>query len=145
MVTTNAALGLEPLTESPLTFYLARSTSILYALHGVVLLLASTDLVRYRPLVAALGASNLVFGSIMLGIDVTSGMPWWWTVVEGPTIILAGAALIVLLRHVPVAATGRRQATGADRDVIADRVRAGTTSAATPAGTPAPSPSRETS
>jgi hypothetical protein len=139
MIATNAALGLDPLPALPLTFYLARSTSILYALHGVVLLLASSDLVRYRPLISLLGSSNLVFGTIMLGIDITSNMPWWWTMAEGPLIIAAGVALIVLVRRVPVS----------DFTVRPQRADgpAGTrlTSAATRAGVPAPSPSEETS
>ena len=101
IVSTNAWLGLAPLPDVPLTFYLARSTSILYALHGVVLLQASTDVVRYRPLIVLIGVSNVAFGAVLLGIGATSGMPWWWTMVEGPFVMAAGVAILVLLRHVP--------------------------------------------
>jgi len=105
VVSTNAWLALAPLPNLPLTFYLARSTSLLYAAHGAILLLASTDLVRYRPLIALLGASNLVIGSALLGIDVTSGMPWWWTLAEGPSVIASGVAILVLIRHIAVSDT----------------------------------------
>jgi hypothetical protein len=96
MVATNAWLGLDPLAETPLTFYLARSASALYAVHGAILLLASTDPVRYRTLVLLLGALNIAFGAALLGIDRTAGMPDWWTAAEGPGVFVIGVVLVVL-------------------------------------------------
>jgi hypothetical protein len=107
MVRSNAWLGLAPLAETPLTFYLARSTSALYALHGAILLLAASDPPRYRSLILLLGASNLVFGAVLLGIDLEAGMPAWWTAAEGPGVVLIGAALVLLARRLP-AEGGRR-------------------------------------
>jgi len=101
MVATNAWLGLAPLPEVPLTFYLARSTSALYALHGAILLLASTDPVYYRALIRLLGATTLVLGVVLVGIDRTAGMPAWWTWSEGPWVAVIGTILLALERRLP--------------------------------------------
>jgi len=100
MVSTNAWLGLAPLADTPLTFYLARSTSALYALHGTILLLASTDPPRYRTLIQVLGGGNVAFGAALLGIDTSAGMPSWWTFGEGPFVFVVGVLLLVLSRQV---------------------------------------------
>jgi hypothetical protein len=99
MVETNAWLGLSPLADTPLTSYLARSTSALYAVHGAILFLASTDPVRYRTLILVLGASNLAFGAALIGIDQSAGMPGFWTMAEGPFVFLIGVVLVVLARR----------------------------------------------
>lgn len=101
MIAVNAWLGLAPLPDVPLTYYLARSGSAHYALRGVLYLLASTDLVRYRSLIRLLGWSNIAFGALMIGIDLTAGMPQWWTVLEGPPIVLTGAIVLGLARRIP--------------------------------------------
>jgi hypothetical protein len=36
----------------------------------------------------------------MIVIDVRAGLPWTWTLGEGPFIILAGAAILVLVRRI---------------------------------------------
>jgi hypothetical protein len=43
----------------------------------------------------------VVFGAIMIGVDLHAGMPWWWTVNEGPPVIAVGAVMLYLLRFVP--------------------------------------------
>jgi hypothetical protein len=101
MAATNAWLGLDPLPDSPITYYLARSTSAHYALRGALVWLASTDVVRYRPLIVLIGVTNLLFGVILFWIDLTAGMPWWWTVTEGPAVVTAGIVPLVLVRYVP--------------------------------------------
>jgi hypothetical protein len=101
MAAINAWLGLAPLPDSPITYYLARSTSAHYALRGAIVWLASTDPIRYRALVVLLGVSNLVFGIALLGIGVTAGMPAWWTAIEGPGVVAIGIVLLLLVRHVP--------------------------------------------
>lgn len=101
MAAINDRLGLAPLPDVPLTYYLARSGSAHYALRGILFWLASMDLVRYRTLIVMLAASNVVFGALMLGIDLTSGMPGWWTAVEGPFIVFVGLALLALASRIP--------------------------------------------
>jgi hypothetical protein len=41
---------------------------------------------------------NVVFGLVVLAIDVHAGMPLWWTLGEGPPIALFGAVIGVLAR-----------------------------------------------
>jgi hypothetical protein len=33
---------------------------------------------------------------VLLGVDLAAGMPWWWTVSEGPGGVVFGALLFVL-------------------------------------------------
>jgi hypothetical protein len=101
MVAANLWLGLEPLAETPLVFYLARSTSALYALRGLSYFIAASDPVRYRPLIVFIGASNVAFGLALGAIGVTAGMPPWWTALESPFVIGAGVGILVLVRWVP--------------------------------------------
>jgi hypothetical protein len=101
MVAANLWLGLEPLVETPLVLYLARSTSGLYALRGLSYFLAASDPVRYRPFIVFIGATNVAFGLALGGIGVTAGMPPWWTAVESPFVIGTGVLILALVRWVP--------------------------------------------
>lgn len=98
---TNAWLGLAPLPDVPIVYYLARSASALYALRGLIYFLAATDPIRYRPLIILIGVTNVVFGVTMGGIGATAGMPLWWTGAESPFIVVTGLALLFLVRFVP--------------------------------------------
>ena len=80
---------------TPLTDYLTRSIAALYGFHGVLVLIVSRDVVRYRSIVTFIGVMSIVFGAIMLAVDLHAGMPWWWTAGEGMP--LAGMGLVVLL------------------------------------------------
>ena len=96
MEASHARTGLPPFPEHPLTEYLTRSISLLYGFHGVLLFIVSTNVRRYRPIVRFLGIKNVLFGVFMLALDVWAGMPWWWTINEGPPIAALGVALFVL-------------------------------------------------
>jgi len=89
-------LGLGEFPDSPITVYLARSTSLLYAVHGFLMLYTAIHLRQYLPLAKIFGYLHIVIGLVMLGIDVTTPMPLYWTAVEGIPISLAGAALVWL-------------------------------------------------
>lgn len=47
-------------------------------------------------LVVALGFGNMAFGLSMIAIDISAGMPWWWTLAEGPGIASFGFVLLLL-------------------------------------------------
>jgi hypothetical protein len=98
MAWTHRALGLGELAGTPLTQYLTRSLSGLYAFHGAVLLFLSFDVRRYRPVVRFLGVGNLVFGVFLLGLDLSAGMPSWWALGEGPLVAAFGLLLLWLAR-----------------------------------------------
>jgi len=101
MVATHASLGMGELPRAGIVEYLTRSVSALYALHGGLLLVLSTDVRRYVGVIAYLGAANVPLGVVLLAIDVHAGMPWYWTIAEGPPVTLFGVVLLLLVRSLP--------------------------------------------
>ena len=96
MAASHRWLGLGEFPNSAITVYLARSTSLLYAVHGFLMLYTAIHLRQYLPLAKIFGYLHIVIGLVMLGIDVTTPMPFYWTAVEGIPISLAGAAIVWL-------------------------------------------------
>ncbi len=99
MATLHAWLGLGTFPAQPITIYLARSTSMLYAVHGVLMLVVSFDLQRYWPLVPVFGWLHVVIGLTMFGIDWTTPMPLYWLAGEGIPIAIAGLVIVLLHRQ----------------------------------------------
>jgi hypothetical protein len=93
MAATHESLGLGPFPRSVIVEYLARSIGLLYGLHGVLLLIVARDPARYREIVSYLAFFNISFGLAMLVIDVKSGMPWFWTLGEGPAVAAIGVTI----------------------------------------------------
>jgi len=99
MAWTHRALGLGEFPRAPVVDYLARSIAALYGFHGVLLLVVSSDPVRYRAIVRYLAVMNGLFGAIVAAIDVYAGMPLFWTLGEGPPIAAFGVVLGWLSRE----------------------------------------------
>lgn len=93
MAASHRWLGMGEFPAAPLTDYLTRSVSLLYAVHGCVLLMISTDVRRYAPLIILIGGVDVLVGIGLTVIDVRAGMPSWWTLAEGPWVALTGALL----------------------------------------------------
>lgn len=91
-------MGLATLPDSPLDGYLIRSTSVLYALHGGLMLGLASDVARYRPVIRLLGCLAIAHGIVMFGVDRAIGMPAWWTWTEGPVFALCGVVVLALSR-----------------------------------------------
>ena len=91
-------VGLGRLPEGPIVGYLARSASALYALHGGMIVFISFDVARYWRLITFLAAAAVVHGVVMAGIDVATGMPLLWTVLEGPSFAASGLVVLILQR-----------------------------------------------
>jgi hypothetical protein len=98
MVATHRWLGLGEMPTGPVVEYLSRSVSAFYALFGALFLIVASDLERYRPVVRFLGVALAVVGLILLGVDIGAGMPWWWSVLEGPMTLTLGALIFLLPR-----------------------------------------------
>jgi hypothetical protein len=98
MASTHRALGLGELPRTPVVEYLARSIAALYGFHGVLLLIVSSDPIKYRAIVWYVAAMNVLFGLMTIAIDVHAGMPAWWTIAEGPPVIAFGIAIGLLNR-----------------------------------------------
>jgi hypothetical protein len=98
MVATHRWLGLGEMPTGPVVEYLARDLSAFYALVGALLLMMASDLERYRPLVRFFALAFIMLSILFTGIDLSAGMPWWWTASEGPGGLMFGALLFVLAR-----------------------------------------------
>jgi hypothetical protein len=98
MDATHQWLGLGPLPAEPIVAYLARSTSLFYALLGGLMWLVSFDLERHRTVINFLGYAMLVFGLMLFGIDWQAGLPLWWMLYEGPWDAAVGIAILVFNR-----------------------------------------------
>jgi hypothetical protein len=93
------AAGLGELPRAPVVEYLARSIAALYGFHGALLLLVSTNPVKYRDIVWFVAILNIVFGVMLVGIDLHAGLPMFWTLFEGPSLIVFGIVIAWLNRH----------------------------------------------
>jgi hypothetical protein len=91
-------LGLGEFPRTALVDYLTRSIAALYGFHGVLVLLVSGAPVRHHVVVGYLGIMNVLFGVIVLVIDIRAEMPLLWTLAEGPPIMVFGVVILVLLR-----------------------------------------------
>ena len=98
MAATHPWLGLGAFPRTPIVDYLTRSIAALYGFHGVFVWIVSLDPVRYRVFVWFASVMNIVFGAMMLAIDLHAGMPALWTAIEGPSIMAIGVAIAALAR-----------------------------------------------
>ena len=96
MEASHAWLGMGVMPDSAVLMFMIRQASYVYGMHGVSLWILATDVVRFRPLIVLNGISFLLAGPIFFLIDYTSGVPWWWTVVDALGCGLFGAALLWL-------------------------------------------------
>lgn len=85
-------LGLGEMPSEPLVEYLARSTSMLYALHGAMVLAVAIRFHQLHSLVPLIILLHMLMGIAITLIDLAAPMPWYWTVGEGPGIVF-GALL----------------------------------------------------
>ena len=93
MVSTHRWLGLGEFPRTAVVDYLARSAAALYGFHGVLLLLISRDPIKHLTIVRFVACMNILFGVMIIAIDLHAGMPLLWTLLEGPPIIAFGLVL----------------------------------------------------
>jgi hypothetical protein len=93
MVSTHRWLGLGEFPRTPVVDYLARSAAALYGFHGALLLLISRDPIKHLTIVRFVACMNVLFGVMIIAIDLHAGMPLVWTLLEGPPIIALGLVL----------------------------------------------------
>lgn len=87
-------IGLGAMPDSPVLFFLARQASYTYGMHGISLLVLASDVKRFRPLIILNGIAYLLAAPVFVGIDYTSGMPWWWTISDPLSCGFLGALLL---------------------------------------------------
>src|SRR5687767_1819792 len=100
MASIHRAIGLGEFPRAPVVDYLARSVAALYGFHGVLLLIISTDVVKYRTLVWYVAILNVAFGLMLIVIDLNAGLPALWTWFEGPSILVFGIIIGWLARSI---------------------------------------------
>ena len=100
MAATHRWLGLGEFPASPLVDYLTRSASALYAIYGGLLVLLARDVRRFAPVIVYLAVTGLAFGVIMIGVDFAAGMPRYWSVGEGPLVLVLSAVIFWLARSI---------------------------------------------
>jgi hypothetical protein len=98
MAATHRWLGLGEMPDGPVVEYLARSLSAFYAVMGALCLAVATDLDRYRPLVRFLGVVFALMSVVFHRVDLSAGLPWWWSASEWPGGVVFGALLFLLAR-----------------------------------------------
>jgi hypothetical protein len=86
-------LGLGELPHDPIVEYLARSLSAFYAFFGALCLWLAADLDRHRLTVRFVCLSLAALGACVTWIDMASGLPNWWIVVDGPPAFLLGLGM----------------------------------------------------
>jgi len=95
-------MGLGVLPDAPIVSYLARSLSAFYAVVSTITLFIASDIRRYRSFVTVWAIIAIMNGFVLLGIDVTAGMPVSWTVSEGPPVIATALLVLWLQRKIAV-------------------------------------------
>ncbi len=95
-------IGLGEFPEDPVVGYLARSTSLWYAIFGLFTWFVSCDVQKYALLIRCLGWTMVIQGLIYLGIDAAEGLPSWWIISEGPCCSALGISVLVLGSRGPV-------------------------------------------
>jgi len=99
MVWINGWLGMgEELIYTPVTSYLIRTLSGMYAIIGGLFVFVSYDLQRYRDIIRFLGTIAIAAGLGITILDAILRLPIMWTVLEGPMTIGLGAIMLYLSR-----------------------------------------------
>jgi len=97
-------LGMGEFPAAPLTDYLVRSVAALYGFHGVLVLIVAGEPARYERIVLYLGVMDIVFGLLMVAIDLHAGMPMVWTFLEGPPLVGVGMLILYLRERAGIVA-----------------------------------------
>ena len=95
-------LGMGPLPNAPIVLYLARSTSLFYAIIGALMWLVSFDVHRYHDVVLFVAGTYVFMGVTLTVVDWVDGMPRFWKLGEGPIVVSLGLLMLGLaLRLTP--------------------------------------------
>jgi hypothetical protein len=89
-------LGLGEMPQEPIVEYLARSCSMLYAIQGAIVFAISFNPRAHWQLVRLVLFLHVAIGLTLTGIDLKSGLPWYWVSFEGPSIVVAAIFMVWL-------------------------------------------------
>jgi hypothetical protein len=91
--------GFGPFPEGPLPEYLARATSLLWGLHGALLVYLSCDVSSHVRVISFVARLTVAGGVLLLWLGLRAGMPWWWVALEGPVFAATGLWYLWWLRR----------------------------------------------
>lgn len=100
MQTIHRYLGMGDLPDGPIIGYLTRSLSLMYAMHGAVLLFLSWDIRRFLPVVKFVAILTIIFGLWLTALDVVVSMPSFWITSEGPSLFILYCVVLWLTGRV---------------------------------------------
>ena len=92
----HAWLGLGHLPDDALLRYVVRGGAFVQGAIGILIWIMATDVVRYRPLVMAVGWIYLVSGPAFFLIDFIAGMPLFWCAMDGVSCFAVGSIILAL-------------------------------------------------
>lgn len=84
-----------PMPHAIFMSYCLRGSGLIIGGVGVVIWIAATDIVRYRPIVIAIIALHLIAAPIFYLFDAIVGMPFWWRVMDFGCFLAGGGVLLV--------------------------------------------------
>ena len=90
-------IGLGYFPQLPILAYLTRSVSLFYAIHGVIILYISLDLLRYLSFLKLLCYLGFIFSVTIFFIDLNAPMPASWIYGEGPLALVLNLVIYVLV------------------------------------------------
>ena len=100
MAKVHQQIGLGHFPQLPILDYLARSVSLFYIMHGIIVLYISFNLLRYLQFLKLLCYLGLGFGMALFIIDINAPMPANWAFGEGPIIILLNLLVYILVLRI---------------------------------------------
>lgn len=83
--------------EDPIAAYLARALSLFYVMNGAMVLFATFDVERYRPLIRLWAWLMIAAGIALFFVDSAAGLPAVWTWTESLFPLIFGALVVWLL------------------------------------------------
>ena len=89
-------LRMGEMAEGPIVEYLVRSLSLGYAMVGVIFWYLSFRVPQHWDFIRLLAVLCVVSGVGLLCVDLSSGMPGPWTLLEGPPAIVVGLWMLYL-------------------------------------------------
>lgn len=90
-------MGLGKLPQTPIVDYLARSVSLFYGIHGILVLYISFDIAHYAKFLKLLSLLGVMFGITIFIIDINANMPTYWSYSEGILVSLLNLLVYILI------------------------------------------------
>ena len=97
MASIHHQIGLGLFPQLPILDYLARSVSLFYGIHGVIVLYISFNVMKYLQFLKLLCYLGFVFGIALFVIDINAPMPSSWSFSEGPLIVSLNLVVYVIV------------------------------------------------